>query len=319
MFAPRQVRLIEVPDATLDAGPADTGRILFQPELACLCGSDTPYFEGGYPDFQPRVGQSLHEMIGVVVASDGSRFDAGTRVLTVPDDQAGLFERFSVSDDRAIPLDARIPEEQGLLAQPLGTVIYALKKLPGLIDQDVVVVGQGPIGQLFCACVSNLGARQVIAIDPIASRLEVSPRMGATSTLAATGDDAIAEVRRLTDGAMADVVIEAVGRREQALNLCVELCRREGRLLAFGRPEATVEGVRWDRIYRKNLNLQMSVDPDFTRDYPLAMRWIVEGRIDVSPIVTHRFGLDDLQTAFETFTDRTDGALKVFIDFRCRN
>ena len=49
--------------------------------------------------------------------------------------------------------------------------------------------------------------------------------------------------------------------------------------------------------------------------FPLAMRWISEGRIDLSPLVTHRFELRDIQKAFETFRDKTDGALKVVVRF----
>ena len=57
------------------------------------------------------------------------------------------------------------------------------------------------------------------------------------------------------------------------------------------------------------------VNPDFRRDFPLAMRWIAEGRIDLAPLVTHRYTIEKVQTAFETFRDRTDGALKVLVDF----
>ncbi len=75
----------------------------------------------------------------------------------MPIRQRGLYERYTLSEERAIPLDHRRPPEQALLAQPLGTVIFALKKLPSVLDKDVVIVGQGPIGQLFNASLRNLG------------------------------------------------------------------------------------------------------------------------------------------------------------------
>ena len=68
----------------------------------------------------------------------------------------------------------------------------------------------------------------------------------------------------------------------------------------------------------KNISVQTSINPDFNRDFPLAMRWIAEQRIDVSPIITHRFDLAEIQTAFETFHQRRDGALKVLVDFPAR-
>ena len=61
--------------------------------------------------------------------------------------------------------------------------------------------------------------------------------------------------------------------------------------------------------------MHTSVDPDFLRDFPLAMRWIGEGRIDLSALVTHRFPLAKIQTAYETFRDRKEGAQKVLVEF----
>jgi threonine dehydrogenase-like Zn-dependent dehydrogenase len=318
IFAPGRIRLIEAPEPTLVGGPEGAngaGEIIFQPELACLCGSDLLFFDGDYPEYPPQLGHSLHEMIGRVVQTNGTRFRAGDRVLCVPVNQEGLFERFRVSEQRAIPLDPRPPVEQALLAQPLGTVIYALKKLPNLIDWDVAVVGQGPIGQMFCATLRNLGAREVIAIDRLESRLKTSPRMGATAVVDAAREDPVEAVRRITGGLMADLVIEAVGHRDQALNLCIELCRLNGHILFFGVPRQQIDGISWRDLWLKNLCVHTSVNPDFVRDFPLAMRWISEGRVDLAPIITHRFPLAEIQTAFETFRDRKDGALKVFIDF----
>ncbi len=58
-----------------------------------------------------------------------------------------------------------------------------------------------------------------------------------------------------------------------------------------------------------------SINPDFRRDFPLAMQWIAERRVDVNPLVTHTYKLSEIQTAFETFRDRREGAIKVFVEF----
>ncbi len=311
IYAPRKIRLIEVPEPQLQGN----GEIIFQVELACLCGSDLLYFENDHPEFKSVVGHSLHEMIGRVVETSGSRFRPGDRVLCVPVNQEGFFERFRVSEDRAIPLDPRPREAEALLAQPLGTVIYALRKLPQVIDQDVVVVGQGPIGQLFNMTLRNLGARQIIAVDLLESRLAASSQTGATSVILSSKQDPVRMVSDLTGGAMADIVIEAVGHREQALNLCIDLCRREGKIVFFGVPTAKINDLNALALWRKNIALVTSVNPDFARDFPLAMRWIAEKRVDVSPLITHRLPLAEVQKAFDVFSERREGALKVFLDF----
>lgn len=312
--APGRIELVEVPEPKLD-NSAEGGQIIFQTECACLCGSDLPFFEHSDEEWIPEVGHSLHEMTGTVVATNGKKFKVGDRVLTVPVYQQGLFERYVVSEDRVIPLDKRVPEEQALLAQPLGTAIFALKKLPPLLDLDVAIVGQGPMGQLFCGALRNLGAREIIAIDLLDSRLKNSPRMGATAVINNSKEDAVKEVSRITNGKMPDLVIEAVGHQHQALDLCVDLCPRFGRILYFGVPPVTIANVKWRNLFKKNITVHTSVDPDFRRDFPLAMRWIGEGRIDVSKVITHRYPLSEVQTAFETFRDKKDGALKVFLEF----
>jgi threonine dehydrogenase-like Zn-dependent dehydrogenase len=316
--AKHRIELVDVPEPVLGPRPENgaPGEIVFQPEIACLCGSDLPYFNAEHPEFTNRtVGHSLHEMVGTVVATNGSRFRAGEFVLAVPVNQCGLFERFVVTEARALRVDPRLPRDRAFMAQPLGTVIFALKKLPTILDQDVVVVGQGPIGQMFCAALANLGAREIIAVEPIESRRELSPRMGATATIDPRRVDPVAEVARLTGGAMADIVVEAVGHADQANNLCVSLCRQGGRILSFGVPPETLDALAMRDLFRKNITLHTSVNPDFSRDFPLAMRWLAEKRIDLEPLVTHKFPLSEIQSAFETFRDRKDGAQKVLIEF----
>ena len=80
-------------------------------------------------------------------------------------------------------------------------------------------------------------------------------------------------------------------------------------------PPESIEIKPWKKLFYKNATLYTSVNPDFERDFPLAMRWIADGRIDLSPLVTHHYPLSEAQTAFETFRDKKDGALKVILEF----
>ena len=309
---PRQIDLIEIPEPRLsDDRP---GEIIFQPEIACLCGSDLPFFNRN-GEFPLTVGHSLHEMIGTVVETNGTRWKPGERVLAVPLNQEGLFERYALSEDRAIAVDTRVPEEQALMAQPLGTALFALKKLPNLLDRDVAVVGAGPMGQLYCAALRNMGARRIIAIDLLEDRLKVSPKMGATHTVCNANCDPVEAVRDILHGELPEIVIEVVGHQDQAFNLCIDLVAHNGRILFFGVPPETIDGLRWRDLFFKNVTVHTSVNPDFRRDFPLAMQWIGEGRIDVTPIITHRFPLAEIQAAFDLFHQRRDGVLKVLVEF----
>lgn len=320
MYAPGKIRLIDVAEPTLSAAPPDgvSGQIIFQPETTCLCGSDLPYFNG-WDEWPIEVGHSLHEMIGTVTATNGRRWKEGDRILAVPVMQQGLCERFVLDESRTISISTNVPEEQALMAQPLGTALFALKKLPNILDLDVAVVGQGPMGQLMNASLRNMGARHVIGIDLLESRLKVSPRMGATATVCNAKQDPVDAVRKILGGALPDIVIECVGHADQQFNLCADLCKQNGRLLFFGVPQPIINGLRFRDLFYKNVTIHTSVNPDFRKEFPLAMQWIGEGRIDVSPIITHRFPLSQLQEAFETFRDRKDGAIKVIVNFPAKS
>lgn len=316
MYAPGKIRLVERPEPVLPTVPPDgcSGQIIFQPETTCLCGSDLPYF-GGSDEWPIEEGHSLHEMIGTVTATNGKKWSVGDRVLAVPIMQQGLQERFILDENRAITIATNVPEDEALMAQPLGTALFALKKLPNLLDLDVVIIGQGPMGQLMNACVRNMGAREIIGVDLLESRLKTSPKMGATHTICNKTHDPMKEVEKILGGQLADIVIECVGHADQAFNTAIDLVKYGGKILFFGVPRPTIDELRFRDLFYKNVSVHTSVNPDFKKDFPLAMRWIREGRINVKPIITHRYPLKDIQAAFEHFRDRRDGAIKIIVDF----
>lgn len=313
----RRIELVDLEEPQLPKN--EPGMMIFQPEITCLCGSDLPFFDGDFeghdvPYPQP-VGKSLHEMVGTVVATNGTRWQSGTRVLAVPKEQQGLWERYVLSEDRAIALDDRLSDEIALLAQPFGTVIWALKKLPNMIDRDAVVLGLGPIGQMFVAGLRNMGARRIIGIDPIPERTALAQKMGATDVVNSTGGEAEDGVRNILNGELSDVVVEAVGHKAQAFNDAVLLTRHHGDILYFGVPPVPLDGLHFKDAMLKNITIRTSLHPDFERTFPLAMQWLAEGRVDLSPLLTHRFPLAQIQDAFDVFRDRREGAIKVLVEF----
>jgi len=315
IYEPGKIRLIDVPEPEPARGP---GQILFQPEMGCLCGSDVPFFLRE-PFYDPEPGHSLHEVVGRVLESNGARHREGELAMSKVPGHTGVKERIWMNEVEANPLPKELRIEEGVLSQPLGTVIRAARKLPNLVDAQVAILGQGPMGQLFTATTRNLGARSIICIDPIAARLRVSETMGATDMINPQEMDPVDAVNQLTGGIGADLVIEAVGHHDLALNQCIQMCRNSGLLLQFGVPARGSTSIHLDDLFRKNLSLITSVEPDPDPDYGLAMRWIREGRIDVAPLVTHHFPLDEIQTAYDIFSGRKDGAIKVFLDFPNRH
>jgi threonine dehydrogenase-like Zn-dependent dehydrogenase len=312
---PRRIDLVEMPLPQ----PGD-GEILVKVEVGSICGSDLPYFlvDRAHPSIAdlpvplpPAL--SLHELIGTVAQTRSRRFREGDRVLALPYKHRGLSEYFLSHQENAVPIP-KGPGERLVLSQPLGTVIHACLKLPNLLGQTAVILGQGPIGQLFSALLSRMGALRIIAVDPIPERLGVARRMGATHTIGEDAAKATEMVHELTGGRGADLVVEAVGHAE-AFKAAMRLARRNGTVIAFGLPHRAQYVVEINEFFYNEGRLINSVGPDVQRDFPIAVEMIAAGLIDVSPLVTHRFHWSHAQDAFAIFADRRDGAIKVILNF----
>ena len=114
---------------------------------------------------------------------------------------------------------------------------------------------------------------------------------------------------------MADLAVEIVGHNQDTVNLCLNLTKRLGTVLAFGVPDDDVYAFNYRAFFSKNVTLIGSVGPDSLNDYPLAMDMIAQGRIDVSPIITHHLPFTEVQKGFELFIDHRDEAIKVVLDY----
>jgi threonine dehydrogenase-like Zn-dependent dehydrogenase len=294
------------------------GQVIVAVETGCLCGSDIPFFSQAQPSYPLPIGLSLHEIIGRVTATASRSFAIGDRVLAMPRGLLGCAEQLLIGDDRLVPIDETLSNDAAVMSQPMATVLSALSTIPTVVGRNVAVVGQGPIGLLFDACLSSAGAARVIGIDVREARAARGCEFGATDVFVPSelgSGDAIERVARLTGGVMADLVIEAVGHEEQQFNLACALARNQGRVLYFGIPPDQTIDVALEPIVRKSLTIHTSVPDDLRPFVTIALRAIKHGRIDPARLVTHRFPFAQVQQAFETYRDRRDGALKVLLDF----
>lgn len=313
IVGPRRIELVELPVPE----PAE-GQIVVRMEAGAICGSDLPFFLVDRDD--PVIGDvelplapflSLHEIVGRVARSRCERFREGDRVLALPYAHLGLAEYFLSEPAYAVPIPAG-PAERLVLAQPLGTVIHACLKLPNLLGQTAVVVGQGPIGQLFTALLRRMGVLRLIAVDLLPERLEVSRRMGATHVVCGSDAEVAEAVREITGAEGADLAVEAVGY-PATLPLACRLVRRGGTVLGFGVPHSGACAVPVRDFFFREGRLINSVGPDVQREFPIAVELVASGAIDVGPLVTHRFPLSRVEEAFSLFADRADGAIKVVL------
>jgi len=306
----RRLEMVEIPIPDIN-----DGEILVQLQVGSICGSDLPFFlfdtshpalTGASTALAPML--SLHELVGFVAQSRSEQFKEGDRVLGLPTiPHRGLAEYFVSSDDRAVPLPDGIANHL-VLSQPLGTVVHAFRKLPQGLE-TAVVLGQGPIGQLFTALLRQKGVGQLIAVDLLRERLDLSTRMGATHTVSGNAAEVAAAIETITAGKLVDLVVEAIGK-EETLNLAAKLVRRNGTLLAFGLPHKYNYDFAFHDFFWNEGQLICSLGPTVD-DFRVAIDLISTGVISVAPLVTHTFPLSRAQEAFTLFADRTDGVIKV--------
>jgi L-iditol 2-dehydrogenase len=314
-MAPGQPAIVEVPKPALKPGHA-----LVRPMLEALCGSDvrTIYYAPAhdYP-FPPSVGG--HEIIGAVQAVDAPNggIKPGDIALTLVEHDAGMSEYVLTAAENVLPIPDGRPLEHMLMAQQLGTVIFACKHLPNILGKDAVVIGQGSAGLFFNAMLRRLGANRVIALDVIQSRVEAALEFDATHAVNNAQSDALQAVEEITAGELADLVIEAAGELE-AINLAPSLLKQGGHIHFFGIPRGS-RRIEFDfmTLFRKFCHTTSSghtIGEPGRTSTRMALELIARGEIDVSPMPTHRFPFERVFEGYELARTRRDGAIKVIIE-----
>lgn len=212
---------------------------------------------------------------------------------------------------------ARIPdgltdEQVVLLADIASTGFSGAESGRVRLGDSVVVFAQGPIGLCASLGARLMGAALVIGVDGDDARLAMARRMGVDVVLDYRSQDVVAEVKRLTGGGV-DVAIEALGT-QQTFESALRSLRPAGTLSSLG-------------VYSGKLQLPYEAFAAGLGDHRLVttlcpggkermrrlMALVQSKRVDLTPLLTHRFALKDIREAYELFGQRKDGVMKVAI------
>jgi alcohol dehydrogenase len=179
------------------------------------------------------------------------------------------------------------------------------------VGDAVAVFAQGPIGLCATLGAKLNGAALIIGVDSNADRLEMARRFGANVTLNPRDGDPIAEIKRLTAGRGVDVAIEALGRQETFEN-ALRATRPGGTLSSLGVYSGKVVAP-YEAFYAGLGDQKMvtTLCPGGKERMRRLMTMIEHHRVDLTPLVTHEFALDDIEEAFDVFSHQRDGVLKV--------
>ncbi|MGH3257006.1 MAG: alcohol dehydrogenase catalytic domain-containing protein [Streptosporangiaceae bacterium] len=332
----------EVPDPEI----TDDGDVIVRVETATICGTDLHILNGDVPAV--RKGRVLgHEAVGTVEeAGEGVRTLApGDRVLVSCISACGTcrycregrygqclggggwvlghkidgtqaeYVRVPFADMSTYRVpDGATDEEILMLADVLPTGYEVGVLAGGVRPGDVVaVVGAGPVGLAAITTAQLYCPSHVVAIDLSDARLEAAKHFGADVTVNSSREDPLGVVRDLTGRLGADVSIEAVGR-PTTFELAVKLARPCGRIANIG-VHGQAAPLHLDEQWIRDITITTGlVDASST---PTLMRLVTSGQIDARRFITHHFGLDEFEDAYDVFARAPDtGALKVVLS-RC--
>lgn len=322
------------------------GEALIKITTTTICGTDVHILKGEYP---VKSGLTLgHEPVGTIAALGAcvTGYRVGKRVIAGAITPCGHCEscldnhrsqcgghamggwKFGNTIDGAqaeylIVPDAmanlalvpdHLTDEQVLMCPDIMSTGFSGAESGNIQIGDVVAIfAQGPIGLCAAAGAKLKGASQIIAVDSSESRLLMSRQVGADVAVNFKNGNPVEEIMRLTDNRGVDVAIEALGTQATFEN-CLRILKPGGTLSSLG-------------VYSKGLTIPLNAFDAGLGDHKIVttlcpggkermrrlMNIVNSGRVDLKPMVTHRFKLSHIIDAYELFANQKDGVLKVAI------
>jgi alcohol dehydrogenase len=342
--APNDLRVEEVPKP--HAGP---GEALLRVTLTTICGTDLHIVRGEYP---VKPGLIIgHEAVGVIeeLGAGVTGYNIGDRVLvgaitpcgqchaclgghtsqcgcadgykalggwrfgnTINGAQAEyLVVPFAQANLAPIPEDLT-DEQVILLADIASTGISGAESGGVKLGDKVAVFAQGPIG--ICAAIGArlLGASLVIGVDGDDQRIRTARAMGVDVVLDYRKCDVVSEIKRIAGGGV-DVAIEALGT-QQTFENCLRVVRPGGTVSSLG-VYAGKLAIPYDAFGAglADVKIVTTLCPGGKERMQRLIAMVQSGRLDLHPLITHRFRLSHLTEAYALFGNRLDGVMKVAV------
>ena len=308
-----------------------------------ICGTDLHILKGDVPTCQP--GRILgHEGVGIVdaVGSAVVAFKPGDRVLISCISACGKcvycrkqmyshcttggwilgnridgtqaeFVRIPYADTSLYHIPAGADEEALVMLSDILPTGFECGVLNGKIEpgSTVAIVGSGPIGLAALLTAQFYSPAEIIMIDLDDSRLEVAKRFGATATVNSADGKAVETVMRMTGALGVDTAIEAVGI-PATFELCEAIAAPGGTIANIGVHGQQV-ALHLERLWDRNITITTRLVD--TASTPMLLNILRSGKIDAKRLITHRFKLDQILDAYDTFARAAKThALKVIIE-----
>jgi len=308
-----------------------------------ICGTDLHILKGDVATCQP--GRILgHEGVGVIdqVGPAVTAFKPGDHVLiscitacgkcaycrkqmyshcttggwilgNSIDGTQAEFVRIPYADTSLYPIPTGSDEEALVMLSDILPTGFECGVLNGKVQpgNTVAIVGSGPIGLAALLTAQFYSPAEIIMVDLDDNRLEVAMRFGATAIINSTNGKAVEELMKLTDGRGVDTAIEAVGI-PATFEMCQKIIAPGGTIANIG-VHGTKVDLHLESLWDRNLTITTRLVD--TVSTPMLLKVLQSNKLDAKLLITHRFKLDNVLEAYETFGHAADTrALKVLIE-----
>lgn len=218
----------------------------------------------------------------------------------------GCFAEYAtIPEVCAYKIPPSMPPETGAILEPLGTSLRAALALEVSAD-TLAVIGCGPIGLFVIAAARAMGASRIIALDVIDDRLNLAGQVGADTVLNPNRDDVAAEVLKATGGVGVDSLVEASGS-VKAISLGFKFLRKGGKVALIGLPSSPVElNLGPDMVFKEAKVIGIH-GREMYRTWTQAVNMLSRGLVNIDPIITHRFPLEEFQQGLDLVREGKGG------------
>ncbi len=245
-------------------------------------------------------------------------YSVGERVMVVAPHAEYVIAEPDATDGRIVPLLDEVSFEEGTFL-PLATSAVAWADSSGVKSGDtVVVLGQGLVGSLMMQVFRGYDPAQIITVDALPLRCELSTRLGANVAINASELNPVEEVMRLTDGKGADLVVDCVGGYAgiNSFEQAQDMTRRFGILQLIALYQQAPLPLHSSKIMSKRLVAGILTDEPRSEIAARALEKIKDGEIQASEMITHRFDYTEAKAAFDLLWNAPGDALGVLIKWQ---
>jgi len=346
MLEKRKVAVMHgINDITVEELPIpeliNDGDVLVKVRSVGICGSDIHFYKDG------RIGAMVleyphvlgHECAGEVVkvGTAVNNLKIGDRVAVEPGRPClkcefcqkgkynlcpdmefmsapteGAFTEYTVRPAHfCFKLPDNVSYDEGAMCEPLAVALQALKQGQVCGGKSVAIMGCGPIALTTLLACKAYGCTNIYMTDVVDYRLKKAEELGATKAINSAKVDATQEIKALTNGCGVDVVFDATGL-DVVYRMVTDIVVRGGFIVLVGMGPKEYSEINIAAI-RDNENSLVGVFR-YNNVYKQAIDLIAKGLVDMTQIISHNVGLDDIVEAMVMVHDKKDGAIKVVIN-----